>query len=112
MARSVGLGAFEQIVLLAALRLGEEAYAPRIAAELEARARKDVSRGTLYAALDRLTNKGFLEWQIEASTSKRAGRRARRFTVTPAGVAALSESRASLIGLWEGVEHLLTEGGA
>ena len=112
MGRSVGLGAFEQMVLLAALRLGDEAYAPRMAAELEARAGKDVSRGTLYAALDRLTNKGFVEWQIEASTSNRAGRRARRFTVTAAGVRALSETRASLIGLWDGVEHLLTEGGS
>ncbi|MEM7417870.1 MAG: helix-turn-helix transcriptional regulator [Gemmatimonadota bacterium] len=112
MARSVALGAFEQMVLLAALRLGEEAYAPRVAAELEARAGKDVSRGTLYAALDRLTNKGFLEWHVEASTSNRAGRRARRFAVTPGGVRALSESRASLIGLWDGVEHLLTEGGS
>ena len=112
MGRTVALGAFEQMVLLAALRLGDGAYAPRMAEVLEARAGRDVSRGTLYAALDRLTNKGFVEWSIEASTSNRAGRRARRFTVTPAGVRALSENRASLLGLWDGVEHLLTESGS
>ncbi len=110
MGRNVTLGAFEQMVLLAALRLGDDAYAPRIAAELEERAGREVSRGTLYAALDRLTSKGFVEWSVEASTSNRGGRRARRFTVTRAGVTAISEIRASLIGLWEGVEHLLTEG--
>ena len=104
------MGAFEQMVLLAALRLGDEAYAPSIAAELEARAAKEVSRGTLYAALDRLTNKGFLEWSIEASTSKRGGRRTRRFVVTPVGVEALSDMRASLMGLWDGVEDLLAGG--
>lgn len=68
MKRNVGLGAFEQLVLLAALRLGDQAYAPSMARELDARAGRDVSRGTLYAALDRLETKGYVEWSIEAST--------------------------------------------
>ena len=54
MKRNVILGSFEQMVLLAALRLGDQAFANRIAGELESRAGKEVSRGTLYAALDRL----------------------------------------------------------
>ena len=108
MKRNVGLGAFEQMVLLAALRLGDQAYAPKMAKELDARAGREVSRGTLYAALDRLVAKGLVEWRIEASTSKRSGSRARRFSVTPAGVEALTEMRGSLMGLWDGIEHLLT----
>jgi len=105
--RNVILGSFEQMVLLAALRLGDQAFANRIARELESRARKEVSRGTLYAALDRLEAKGYVEWSVEASTSKRSGSRTRRFTVTQTGVQALSEMRGSLIGLWDGIEHLL-----
>ena len=107
MKRNVNLGAFEQMVLLAALRLDDQAHAPRIAQELDARAGREVSRGTLYAALERLESKGYLERSIEASTSKRSGSRARCFSVTEAGVAALTEMRGSLMGLWDGIEHLL-----
>ena len=107
MKRNVNLGAFEQMVLLAVLRLGSDAYAPRIARELETRAGREGSRGTLYAALERLESKGFVEWSIQASTSKRSGSRARQFTVTTAGTAALTEMRGSLMGLWDGIEHLL-----
>ena len=112
MARKAELGEFEQLVLLAVLRLGEGAYAPGIGQLLEERAGREMSRGTLYAALERLEGKGFLEWSIEASTSKRSGNRRRRFRVTPAGVQALSAVRSVLLGLWEGVEHLLGEEGA
>ncbi len=112
MARKAELGEFEQLVLLAVLRLGEKAYAPGIGQLLEERADREMSRGTLYAALERLEGKGFLEWRIEASTSKRSGSRRRLFQVTPAGVQALTTARAVLMGLWDGVEHLLGEGGA
>lgn len=95
------------MVLLAALRLDDQAFATRIARELDSRAGKEVSRGTLYAALDRLESKGYVEWSIEASTSKRSGSRTRRFAVTPAGLQALREMRGSLMGLWDGIEHLL-----
>ena len=108
MNRNVSLGAFEQMVLLAALRLGDQAYAPRIARELDDCAGREVSRGTLYAALERLESKSYVEWSIAASTSKRSGSRARQFAVTSAGVTALTEMRGSLIGLWDGIEHLLT----
>ena len=107
MKRNVSLGSFEQIVLLAALRLGNQAYAPRMAKELDVCAGREVSRGTLYAALERLESKGYVEWSIEASTSRRSGSRTRLFTVTAAGVTALAEMRGSLMGLWDGIEHLL-----
>jgi PadR family transcriptional regulator PadR len=112
MVRKSEIGEFEQLVLLAALRLGDEAYAPSIARVLEERAGREMSRGTLYAALDRLESRGYVTWQEEASTPSRAGRRRRRFTVTPSGAQALSSSRKVLLDLWEGVEHLLPEEGA
>ena len=98
--------------MLAALRLGSEAYAPNIARHLEERAGREMSRGTLYAALERLEAKGFIEWHVEASTSKRSGDRRRLFTLTAAGVRALSDQRPVLQDLWEGVEHLLDRAGA
>lgn len=112
MTRKAEIGEFEHLVMLAALRLGVEAYAPNIARRLEERAGREMSRGTLYAALERLEARGFLEWRVEASTSKRSGDRRRLFAVTAAGVRALSDQRQVLLGLWEGVERLLDREGA
>ena len=112
MTRKAEIGEFEHLVMLAALRLGSEAYAPNIARHLEERAGREMSRGTLYAALERLEAKGFIEWHVEASTSKRSGDRRRLFALTAAGVRALSDQRQVLQDLWEGVEHLLDRAGA
>ncbi len=107
MARNAALGEFEHLVLLAALRLRDQAYAPEIAKVLEEHANREMSRGTLYAALERLEKRGLVEWHAEASTAEREGHRRRRFSVTEAGTAALAEARQVLTGLWNGVEDLL-----
>ncbi len=112
MTRKAEIGEFEHLVMLAALRLGDEAYAPNIARRLEERAGREMSRGTLYAALERLDTKGFLEWHVAASSSQRSGDRRRLFKVTAAGVRTLSEQRLMLLDLWDGVEHLLQKDGA
>jgi PadR family transcriptional regulator PadR len=112
MARKAEIGEFEQLVLLAALRLGDDAFAPDIARVLEERAGREMSRGTLYAALDRLEGRGFVTWAVEGPTSDRAGGRRRRFSVTPSGRDALAASRRVLLALWDGMEHLLPEEGA
>ena len=103
------LGEFEQMVLLAILQLKEEAYALSILTELDDRAGRSVSRGTLYKTLERLETKGFLEWNPEAGAPARGGHPRRRFTVTGRGVTALRESREALQKLWEGLDRV-TEG--
>jgi len=112
MVRKAEIGEFEHLVMLATLRLGENAYAPNIARRLEERAGREMSRGTLYAALERLENKGFVQWHIEASSSDRSGSRRRLFKVSDAGIEALAETRGVLQSMWEGVEHLLERGSA
>ena len=64
MATPAYLGEFEQLLLLAVLRLGVEAYGGDIARELEARAGRTVSRGALYTSLDRLEDKGLVRWKV------------------------------------------------
>ena len=103
------LGEFEHMVLLAVLQLKDRAYGPGISRILEERAGREVSHGALYATLDRLEQKGFLEWAIEAATSRHQGNRQRRFTVTPAGIKALTVSREALVNLWQGLEDTLTQ---
>jgi DNA-binding PadR family transcriptional regulator len=101
------LGEFEQIVLLAALRLGRDAYAIPIREEIEARTRRTVARGALYTALERLEAKRCVTSTLGAPLAERGGRARRYYAVTPAGLSALRASRRSLLNLWQGLESLL-----
>ena len=103
------LGEFEQMVLLAVLQLKESAYAPDISRELEKSASRRVSRGALYATLERLEQKGFLKWKIEEATSDRGGHRKRLFEVTATGVLVLKASRVALENLWNGLDDVFVE---
>lgn len=101
------LGEFEQLVLLAVLQRQGEAHAPAISDELEAGAGRKVSRGALYATLERLQNKGLLRWEVGAASSERGGHRKRRFEVTADGIEALRAARATLEGMWRGLDDVL-----
>ncbi len=107
MADRAFLGEFEQMLLLAVLRLRHEAFGPDISRELERKAGRQVSRGALYATLDRLVKKGLVRWEIEAATSATRGNRRRRFTVTPEGVGELVVVREAFSSLSEGLEAVL-----
>jgi DNA-binding PadR family transcriptional regulator len=110
MTRQASLGEFEQLLLLAVLRLGAEAFGARIGTELEEKAGRRVSRGALYSSLDRLETKGFLEWEVEPPTAERGGHPARRFSVTRPGLAALREHQSAYRRLAAGLEDMLEEG--
>ena len=71
---SIYLGEFEQLVLLAILRLGAEASGVGIARELEARADRRVARGALYTTLDRLEDKALLRWRVAPGGEDRVER--------------------------------------
>ena len=102
----VYLGELEQIVLLAVLRLGDEAYAVPILEVIQRDAGRQVARGALYTALDRLEAKGCLRSRVGEPLPERGGRARRYFTVTPAAVRALKTSRQALQRLWNGLERL------
>ena len=101
------LGEFEQVVLLAILRLKADAYAIPVREEIEVRTGRSVARGALYTALERLETKRCLKSRMSDPLPERGGRARRYYTVTPAGVAALRASRAALLALWKGVESQL-----
>lgn len=92
------LGEFELLVLLSILRQREEPYANRVRADLEANADRTVTRGALYRTLDRLTEKGFLEWELEPTeVPERGGHPMRRLRVTEAGLDAVRQARDVLV---------------
>jgi PadR family transcriptional regulator PadR len=98
------LGEFEQVVLLAIVRLGDEAYGTGIRREIEARSGRWVSIGAAYATLDRLVAKGYLRPRDAAGAAERGGRSRRFFAITPAGIAALEEARDLQRRMWAGVQ--------
>ena len=101
------LGGFEQTVLLATLRLEDEAYAVTIREELEAQTGRATARGALYTALERLESKGYMSSRMGAPTPARGGRAKRFYRVTRSGVEALKDSKQTMERLWQGLDSLL-----
>ena len=97
------LGEFEQLLLLAVVRLGADAYGVTIRQEIEARTGRDVAIGALYTSLDRLERKGFVGSTMSAPTKERGGRSKRYFRIKPSGAAALRQSRERLARMWDGL---------
>lgn len=112
MPKPVFLGEFEQLVLLALLQviaeLRSDAPVKALRDRLGRLTGRGVSRGALYRTLDRLEEKGWVEWTLDdEDVPERGGHPRRRFHVTPDGVAVLRASRATLLGLWSGLEEVL-----
>jgi PadR family transcriptional regulator PadR len=101
------LGEFEHVVLLAILRLGDDAYAVSVRDEIVRCTGRDVSRGSIYITLDRLETKGYLKSRLADPTPERGGRSKRFYVLRPRAVDALKESRRALAALWRGLEGVL-----
>src|SRR5215472_10293428 len=100
------LGNFELMVLLAILRVGEDAYGVPIAHELEESSGKDVLMGSVYAALDRLETKGFVSSRLGDPTPERGGRAKKFFKVTARGLREARDAQRALTRLWRGLPEL------
>jgi DNA-binding PadR family transcriptional regulator len=85
-------GSFEQLVLLAVLRLGPNAYGMTVRRELESRTGQPVSLGAVYTTLERLENKGYLVSRTAEGGPGREGRARRLVTVDGSGVVALQRA--------------------
>ncbi len=97
------LGEFEQLVLLALVRLGEEGYGMTVRRELEATSGRSVSIGSVYTTLDRLEAKGLVSSSLSDPEPVRGGRARRNFRVRPEGLVALARSRELLAKMWDGI---------
>jgi PadR family transcriptional regulator PadR len=106
MGRPASLGEFEQIVLLAILRLDKDAYGVSIRAEIAARTGREPAPGALYTTLDRMEEKGMVRSWMGEATPQRGGRPKRRFAVTRAGRSALVDAQRAYQSLLEGLNLL------
>jgi PadR family transcriptional regulator PadR len=98
------LGAFEQAVLLAVVRLRDDAYGRFILKEVQARLERNVAAGAVHATLDRLERKGMLTSSLGPGTEVRAGRPRRYYKLHPSGRRALNQARAVVNDLWRGLK--------
>ena len=101
------LGDFEQLTMLAVLRLKEDAYGAAIQREIEAQTGRVVSVNAIYTTLDRLETKGLLRSWAGAPTRERGGRRKKHYALEPQGLAAISQAYRTMRRMTSGFERLL-----
>jgi PadR family transcriptional regulator PadR len=102
------LGAFEQAVLLALVRLGEDAYGRAVFKEVQERLQREIAAGAVHATLERLEGKGLVTSRLGSGTEIRGGRARRFYRLSPAGLRALNEAREAVEGLWRGIKWPLS----
>jgi len=103
------LGELELMILLTVVNLGEEAYGVPISREIESHLGRDVSLGSVYAALERLAAKGLVASRLGDPTPERGGKARRYFRVTKAGLRQLQETRRVLQQMWRSFPELRGE---
>jgi PadR family transcriptional regulator PadR len=99
----LALGEFEQVVLLAILRLDDNAYGVTIRGEIAVCTERDPSPGAIYTKLDRLEDRGLVSSQFGDPTPQRGGRAKRFFKVTRSGVQAVARAQRGYQRLLQGV---------
>jgi PadR family transcriptional regulator, regulatory protein PadR len=104
--REEPLGSLEHIVLLAVMRLGEEAYGMTVRREIESTIGRDLSVGAVYATLVRLESKGYVKSLEGEPTAERGGRAKRYFRVTVDGQAALRDAHETITKMSAGIKGL------
>ena len=105
MNRGEPLTEFEQFVLLALVRLGDEAYGVSIRRAIEERTDRAVSVTATYTALERLEARGYVSSWVSEATAVRGGRAKKHFRIEPAGARALRASREAMKNMWSGLER-------
>jgi PadR family transcriptional regulator, regulatory protein PadR len=97
---------FELMILLAILRIGDEAYGVPIAREIEDIGRRKVLLAAIYTCLDRLEENGLVTSSYGDPTPERGGRAKRFFKVTGKGLKAVKETQRAFTALWSGIPQL------
>src|SRR5436309_14188564 len=99
-------GEWELMVILAVMRLGDDAYGVPICREIEEQTGREVAVGSVYATLERLEEKGFVSSELGKPTAERGGRAKRFFRSTNTGVRQVRRTQRALMNLWNGLPQL------
>ena len=104
MAKGDYLGEFEQIILVALMRLGDNAYGMAVRREIEERTGRQASIGAVYATLERLESKGYVASYSGDPTPERGGRAKRFFRIESGGESALRDSQEAIRKMMAGLK--------
>jgi DNA-binding PadR family transcriptional regulator len=96
----------ELMILLAVMRVGDEAYGVTITREIEDTTGRGVAVAVVYTTLDRLEDRGLVASAIGDPTPERGGRAKRFFRVTAKGLRQARTTQRALTALWKGVPEL------
>lgn len=99
-------GEFELMVMLALMRLGDEAYGVPICKEIEQQTGREVLVGSVYSALERLQEKGFVSSELGEPTAERGGRAKKFFHATSEGIREVRDTQRALRSLSQGIPQL------
>ena len=97
---------FEIMILLAIMRIGDDAYGVTVAREIEQTAGRSVQLPAVYVALDRLEKQGLVRSRVGEATPQRGGRAKKHFALTRAGVGSVQDTRDALTALWSQLPQL------
>ena len=103
MAKGDHLGEFEQLIMLALLRLKADAYGMRVRREIQGRTDRSVAIGSVYATLERLERKGYVRSSISAPEPIPGGRARKFFKVTQEGGRALLRAQEAIQRMTDGL---------
>ena len=103
MSKGEYLGEFEQMVLLALLRLKDDAYGVTVRREIQSRTDRRVAIGAVYACLESLERKGYVTATISDPLPIPGGRAKKYFRFTRAGAEALQQTRDMVQRMTEGL---------
>jgi len=106
MAKREFLGGFELLVLLALIRLGDEAYGVPISDAIEESSGREVAMGSVYITLARLERNGLVSSKLGEATAARGGRAKTYFRITAKGLREVRQAQRTLMNLWQGVPQL------
>lgn len=98
------LGEFEQLVLLALVRLGNGAYGATIRREIQERTQRDVPIGSVYVTLARLEKKRMVCSYVGMPSRERGGRRRKHYVMDDAGGRALGRAYRALEAMADGIQ--------
>lgn len=101
------LGEFEQVLLYALARLGDDAPGLEIARLIEARTGRLISPGAIYTGLDRLEKRRLVASRLGDPTAQRGGKRRRLYRATPQGLRLLSDMHTALGEMSRGLKPRL-----
>jgi len=102
-------GELETLILMAIVRLGDDAYGVSIGDEIAERTGRRLTRGAIYSALRRLEAKGMVVGRLGASTAERGGRAKRFLALTPTGRDALVSAARDFDRMRAGLDDLLAD---